>query len=145
MEGRKLDQILELSLLFTNGIQPHQIKEELFPELNNEQIGELILNIRSLNPKISEVYEGNIGIILTKNGLTKSFLDNGGFTKMENDLIWENNKIKEREEIEFKKSKIDLELSKKILEEFPRTKWFARIGFIISIILLLKEVLLLII
>jgi len=44
-----------------------------------------------------------------------------------------------KENLEFEKTKINLELAKKMLEEFPKTKWFARIGFIIGIVLLLKE------
>lgn len=37
------------------------------------------------------------------------------------------------------KSDIDFELTKRTLKEFPKTKWFARLGFIISVVLLLKE------
>lgn len=37
------------------------------------------------------------------------------------------------------KSEVDFELAKRTLEEYPKTKWFARIGFIIAIILALKE------
>ncbi len=44
-----------------------------------------------------------------------------------------------KEKLEFDKSKVDLKLAKKMLEEFPKTKWFARIGFIIGIVLMLKE------
>ncbi|MFC0878960.1 hypothetical protein ACE01N_20365 [Saccharicrinis sp. FJH2] len=51
----------------------------------------------------------------------------------------------EIEKDELKKSKIDLELSERMLEEYPKTKWFARIGFIIAVILVLKELVLLII
>lgn len=46
----------------------------------------------------------------------------------------------EKERIDFEKSKVDLELAKETLKEFPRTKWFARIGFFISILLLAKEI-----
>lgn len=42
------------------------------------------------------------------------------------------------------KTEVDFKLAKKTLEEFPKTKWFARIGFIIGIILLLKELYILI-
>jgi hypothetical protein len=37
------------------------------------------------------------------------------------------------------KSDIDFELTKRTLEEFPKTKWFARFGFIIAVALALKE------
>lgn len=38
------------------------------------------------------------------------------------------------------KSEVDFELTKKTLEEFPRTKWFARLGFLIGVILAVKEI-----
>lgn len=37
------------------------------------------------------------------------------------------------------KSDIDFELTKLTLEEFPKTKWFARFGFIIAVVLALKD------
>lgn len=43
------------------------------------------------------------------------------------------------EKIEYEKSLIDLELSKKILKEYPYTKWAARIGLFIAFALALKE------
>ena len=47
--------------------------------------------------------------------------------------------VTEKECIEFEKSKIDLALSKKMLKEYPYTKWLARIGAFIGIVLGLKE------
>ena len=45
----------------------------------------------------------------------------------------------EKERIEFEKSKIDLDLAQKMLKEYPYTKWFARIGFVIAIVLAVLE------
>ena len=45
-----------------------------------------------------------------------------------------------KESIEFEKSKIDLELAQKMLKEYPCTKWFARIGFVIEIVLAVLEI-----
>lgn len=45
----------------------------------------------------------------------------------------------EKDRIEFEKSKIDLVLAKKMLKEYPYTKWLARIGAFIGILLGLKE------
>jgi len=42
------------------------------------------------------------------------------------------------------KSEVDFELTKRTLEEFTKTKWFARIGFFIAIALALKELYILI-
>ena len=49
--------------------------------------------------------------------------------------------IAEKEYVEFEKSKIDLELSKKMLKEFPKTKWIARFGFFIAVVLAILEIL----
>ena len=42
------------------------------------------------------------------------------------------------------KTNTDLELAEKTLKEFPKTKWFARIGLFIAIVLALKELYILI-
>lgn len=46
----------------------------------------------------------------------------------------------EKERIEFEKSKIDLDLAQKMLKEYPFTKWFARIGFLIAVVLAVLEI-----
>lgn len=47
----------------------------------------------------------------------------------------------EKEKKEYKKMLIDLELNEKILKEYPKTKWFARIAFFIAIGLAFIEIL----
>jgi hypothetical protein len=42
------------------------------------------------------------------------------------------------------KTNTDLQLAEKTLKEFPKTKWFARIGLLIAIVLALKELYILI-
>lgn len=42
------------------------------------------------------------------------------------------------------KSEVDFELAKRTLEEFSKTKWFARFGFIIAVVLAFKELYILI-
>jgi hypothetical protein len=68
---------------------------------------------------------------------TYSITDKG--QKILTQIIDEDKYLAEKERIEFEKSKIDLELSQKMLKEFPKTKWFARIGLFIAIVLALKE------
>lgn len=55
-------------------------------------------------------------------------------------VIKDRQRKKEKEELEYEKTTVDLKLAKETLKEFPRTKWFARISLIISIILLIKEI-----
>jgi hypothetical protein len=71
-------------------------------------------------------------------------LEVGGWKMYQQLLKEKKNREAEKEIIDFEKSKIDLVLAKKMLEEFPKTKWFARIGFIIGIVLMLKELYILI-
>jgi len=54
-------------------------------------------------------------------------------------IIEEDKYLAEKERIEFEKSKIDLVLAEKMLKEYPYTKWLARIGAFIGIVLGLKE------
>lgn len=56
-------------------------------------------------------------------------------------MIDEDKYLAEKERIEFEKSKIDLELAQKMLKEYPYTKWFARIGAFIGIVLAVLELL----
>jgi predicted transcriptional regulator len=58
------------------------------------------------------------------------------FTSFEN--------IENLENLEVEKLKTDLKLAQETLKEFPKTKWFARIGLFISILLALKELYILI-
>ena len=55
-------------------------------------------------------------------------------------IIEEHKYIAEKERIEFEKSKIDLDLAQKMLKEYPYTKWFARIGFLIAVVLAVLEI-----
>ena len=68
-------------------------------------------------------------VALSEKGLRIS--ENGGWIKhLESE--------KEKQEFEFEKSRIDFDLAKKTLKEFPKTKWYARIGLIIAVVLALK-------
>lgn len=111
-----------------------------------------IVNLRDqdLYLKIDEYFDRTVFIqnidFLEKNSLIVeddnrdsiySITDKGA--KFLTQIIEEHKYIAEKERIEFEKSKIDLELAQKMLKEFPKTKWFARIGLFIAIVLALKE------
>lgn len=55
-------------------------------------------------------------------------------------IIEEHKYIAEKERIEFEKSKLDLDLARKMLKEYPYTKWFARVSIFIAIVLAILEV-----
>ena len=110
-------------------------------DLRNEEINEKIdfyfertsflnnIEILENNSLIIETDHGNCNYLITEKG--EKYLK-----QITEKLDYE----AEKEHIEFEKSKVDLKLAKETLKEFPRTKWFARIGFFISILLLAKEI-----
>ena len=73
-------------------------------------------------------------------GRAEKIIADGGWLKHLNNEKSKSDFIFEKELLDFEKSKIDLELSKKVLKEYPYTKWFARIGFAIAIILAVLEI-----
>lgn len=89
--------------------------------------------IKSYN--VCECIDTMDGEFIKSNTSTMYFKSQGGFKKVYDNLL----KNSQKEEIDFEKSKVDLDLAKKMLKEFPKTKWFARIGFAIAILLALKE------
>ena len=70
------------------------------------------------------------GLHILKIGGYKSYLD-----ALENQAQLDNYKQK----LEIEKAKTDLELAKRMLKEYPLTKWTARIGFIIALGLAILE------
>ena len=115
------------------------IQRELFPNYNNDQIISLLNKIKHKRPDILIYKTSSAGDLIKTTGLTQSFLDQGGFTEIERKQNIESRKSLEKENLEYEKTKVDVELATKMLKEFPKTKWFARIGFIIAVILALKE------
>jgi hypothetical protein len=140
MDGKKLDQILHFTLKNEgSNIHPSSIKKELFPDLHEDEIKVMISIIAQYNPKVITTYSGNISQTIMSNGITKPFLDNGGFTKIQIEKAQEQKLIIEKENLEFEKSKLDLELAKKNLKEFPKIKLRANIGLGIAIILAIVQ------
>ena len=117
------------------------IQENLFPNYNDDQIISLLNQIQNCRPDILTFKQTSAGDVIRISGLTESFLNQGGFTEIELGHSIEQSKKKERENIEFEKTKIDLELAKKMLKEYPKTKWIARISFLIGIIALVVSIL----
>ena len=87
----------------------------------------------------SLVFE-NESKILFLSGRAEKIIIDGGWLKFLNNEKTKSDFILEKEMLDFEKSKIDFELSKKLLKEYPYTKWFARIGFIIAIVLAVLEI-----
>ena len=59
------------------------IQSELFPNYNTDQIISLLNEIKHKRPDILIYKTSNAGDLIKTTGLTKSFLDQGGFTEIE--------------------------------------------------------------
>ena len=91
------------------------------------------------NVKKATPFEGG-ELTISKNHNTLQFKEQNGFENLYSDL----KEKRKRENIEYRKSKVDLKLANKMLKEFPKTKLFSRVGAFIGIVLLLKELYILI-
>jgi hypothetical protein len=80
---------------------------------------------------------GNFNFNITPLG--KKVFNNEGWREFIKQKKLKSKRIIEKEEIEFEKSRIDLELAKKMLKEYPKTKLISRFGFFIALVLALKE------
>jgi hypothetical protein len=110
--------------------------DEIFKELkcNEDELVLITAELYDLDEIKYFDFKQIKGVFVRPKGL-KAF-SNEKYLKIKEDI--------ELKEIESKKTKAELDLAEKTLNEFPKTKWFARIGFIIGIILMLKELYILI-
>lgn len=88
---------------------------------------------------IPKPFDGIENAFISSNPRTFQLYQQGGFKKIYKEL----KEKKKQNKIDLEKSKIDLKLAKETLKEFPKTKWFARIGFTLAVILAIKELVLL--
>ncbi|WP_343330342.1 hypothetical protein [Polaribacter staleyi] len=120
---------------------PTSLIEEIFPKYNFDKVKHLLDSIKKEKPELIKkhdfIYE--VGLAYQPTGLISEFLNQGGFTKIEKELSEFNKFNLEKEKIELRKTKVDLELAEKMLKEYPKTKLISRISIIIGIVLMLKE------
>ncbi len=145
--GEAKDKVLERCLKSYNeekeyfdSVASVMIKSDIFPESHILSIAALITKIESFinnqtennEPSIVDIYDvGSDGCYkIMANEFTQRFLDEGGFTAIEK----AEKRVQEKEEIEFEKSKIDLELAKRMLKDYPATKRMAKWGFGIAVL-----------
>ncbi|MCF6295691.1 MAG: hypothetical protein L3J25_08375 [Flavobacteriaceae bacterium] len=115
MDAEKLDQILEFISQEenrNNNFDAHHLQRDLFPKLNEDQVEQLIFKIDDLKQEVSEILKGEYNTTIYCNGLTKPFLEDGGFTKIGNDIILKNKRIQERERLEIDLAKSNLKANK---------------------------------
>ena len=81
-----------------------KIRNQLFPELNREQTELLFDNLIDHYDDITKHFKTDLGASICSNGLTQSFLENGGFVKIE-----EENTIDIRKSEEGEKRAVDIQ------------------------------------
>ena len=140
-----INELIDINLTLIYETNNKSIMRTSFKEINGKPLQNSIRFSEILDEKGLVNFELTQSFRCTLTEFGFEIAKNGGWLKFiaEQKEQNEQNEIKktETELITFEKSKIDLELSKKMLEEYPYTKWFARIGFVIALILAVLEIL----
>lgn len=110
-----------------------EIKNDIFPTLTEDEIILLLKRISNSSDPVANVVISDYTESVEKNGITEKFLKQGGFTQIENLEIDKQKKQLYKENLELEKTEVDLDLAKKMLKEYPKTKWFARFGFFLAL------------
>ena len=134
-EKKIYEYIDQLILLFPDFdyFQTYKFYKNIEPELKSPKISSISSEIQTALIKLGYIDyhpQSQIQYILTEKG--REAKKRGGHFKYEE-------YINSKEEIEYEKSKIDLELAKKTLKDYKRTKLFAILGFSFSVIAILIE------
>lgn len=102
---------------------PDSLKDFLFPDLHTDEVEFLLKQIIQEKPELIKTTKiGGVPFATIPTGLVKSFLDNGGFTKVEKDKEEERLKKAKREaktdqllELDIDLKKFEKRIGKKIL------------------------------
>lgn len=138
--AKRLDLILEYcnkketKFLFSNEIQ-----RDVLPELSKSEITLLLKKISSEPKPVARVVFTEFAEHIEENELTDKFLQQGGYANIESK---EKERIKRkiyRDSMEFDNAEVDLDLARKILQDYSKTKWYSRLGFFIAIGLVMFE------
>lgn len=136
MDAEKFDLILKyLSDHEDINVNEHRLKRDVFPELHKDQIVFLIDEMENIKPEVFFRYNKGYTNPIKANGITKPFLENGGFTKIKLDKEKSEKKIIYKEDLELKKLKADFEATKLKLKDYQTTKTLSWIGGFIGIVL----------
>jgi len=125
-----MDEYIEIIL--------NDLKKERFHQRNN--------GIDIYNKEVNSKYKEALRFLEIENIIYLYSDRKYELLELGKDVIKNNNNWKEtikennsKIEIEERKSKIDLELAEQMLKEYPKTKWFARFGFFIGVILAIVQ------
>lgn len=135
--GLNWKHIEEKEIDFFNEVNPENLIEATYSDhkaREYERLASFFIKYNCGNVKKATPFTGG-ELTISKNKNSCQFKKQGGFKNLYTDLKEE----KKRENIEFKKSKVDLKLANKMLREFPKTKLLSRIAAFIGISLAILE------
>ncbi|RKE90262.1 hypothetical protein [Ichthyenterobacterium magnum] len=131
MDAEKYDLILEFILRKENvnsRCNASLIKRDLFPELNTDQINNLIDEMESINSKVFNRLHKARNKPIEPNGLTQLFLDDGGFRLIKKNLIIKKQENVKQREKETKLLDLEVRLAKSNIEANKLNKRVAKIN-----------------
>ena len=132
-EAEAKDLILEYAVNNNRNITSHEIHKEVLPDCSIDEIEFLIEKMKNTTDKVADITISVHSCIITATGISKRFLEQGGFTKIEKHNLELKQKESERETIELEKSVIDLKLKRWQLKTFWWIFGFAIIGSGLSV------------
>ena len=132
-EAEAKDLILEYAVKVGRDVTSHKIHKEVLPDCSIDEVEFLIEKMKNTNDKVADITISVHSCIITATGISKRFLEQGGFTKIEKGNLELKQKESERETIELEKSIIDLKLKKWQLKTFWWIFGFAIIGSGLSV------------
>lgn len=135
-----LDELIELNLKLLNESPNKYLFRTDFKNEKGRQLSESLRFAKIMHEKRLIKLETSKEYRCDLEELGINVFNKGGWLKhLENENI-KNNIKAEKENLDFEKSKVDFELAKKVLKEYPYTKWFARIAFLIAVVLAVLEI-----
>jgi shikimate kinase len=141
--------------------QTDVVKHLKYEKMTDQKINDLLLEIHENNThKIKSIYDFNqksdefrayqnlllfkmykeLDLVIMVTGGSVALSDKGLRISENGGWIKHLESEKEKQDFEVKKSKIDFKLANETLKELPKTKLFAIVGFIIAVVLALKEI-----
>lgn len=133
-EGEAKDMILKYALENKDrAISSSEIKKIVLKNLEIDDINYLLRKIYNIDDQVADVHISDINCSIIATGITKKFLEQGGFTQYEKNKQLQILKENERQRIEQEKASIELRLKKWQIKTFWWVFVFAVIGSILSI------------
>jgi hypothetical protein len=133
-DGQAKDLILEYALKNEKKtISAHEIQKEVLTKLSQDEVEFLFEKILNSSDNVAHIVISENACLINATGITKRFIEQGGYTKSEKITSELKKKEEEKESIDLQKSIIDLRLKKWQLKTFWWIFGFAIIASLLSV------------